>query len=148
MQTQNPQITEEFTLEQKGFISWVKTHKKQLIAAGLSIAAIIAAILLLRNKDQIIKLWEQLTTQIATPSTKLSVPPATKSPASPIEPVASAVSRNYNAPKDPFPVNGFIRKLPAGQKASLQKIAEAEALGICLNDGETFVSPYVKNCAA
>ena len=36
--------------EKKGFIAWVKAHKKELIIAGVGVPAIIAIILGIKNK--------------------------------------------------------------------------------------------------
>lgn len=41
-------------------------------------------------------------------------------------------------------VNGYIRRLPEGQKASEDAIEKAKKLGYILNEGETYVSPFSK----
>lgn len=59
--------------DKKGFIVWIKAHKKQLILAGVSITAIIAIVIGIKNKSEIIKLWNALQERIkrgATYSTK------------------------------------------------------------------------------
>ena len=48
----------------RGFIAWVKEHKKQLILVGISIPAIIATILGLKNSDSIKALWKHLSEEI------------------------------------------------------------------------------------
>lgn len=48
----------------RGFIAWVKAHKKQLILVGISIPAIIATILGLKNSDSIKALWKHLSEEI------------------------------------------------------------------------------------
>lgn len=48
----------------EGLWVWVKTHKKQLVLAGISISAIIGVILGLKNKDSINALWKQLKKKI------------------------------------------------------------------------------------
>ena len=48
----------------KGFLTWVKAHKTQLILAGISIPTIIAIVLGLKNKDAIKALWNQLNEEI------------------------------------------------------------------------------------
>ena len=48
----------------KGFLTWVKAHKTQLILAGISIPTIIAIVLGLKNKDTIKALWNQLNEEI------------------------------------------------------------------------------------
>lgn len=42
------------------FCIWVKEHKKQLIVAGISVAAIVSIIIGIKNKDTIIELWDSL----------------------------------------------------------------------------------------
>lgn len=46
--------------DKKGFIAWIKSHKKQLILAGVSITTIIAIVVGIKNKSEIIKLWSAL----------------------------------------------------------------------------------------
>lgn len=41
-------------------------------------------------------------------------------------------------------INGYIRKLPAGQNQSEDAVAYAKNLGIELNNDETFVKPFIK----
>lgn len=47
-----------------------------------------------------------------------------------------------------FFVNGFPRKLPAGQKASAVQIEKARALNIELEDGQTFVTGHPRSRVA
>lgn len=47
-----------------------------------------------------------------------------------------------------FPVDGHIRKLPDGWKASEAQILAALGYGIELADNETWVNPYVKRTAS
>lgn len=46
--------------------------------------------------------------------------------------------------KDTRAIQGFIRRLPNGQKASMEAIEYAEALGYSLESNETFVRPFIK----
>ena len=46
VQQKNP---EEIENDKKGFVKWVKEHKDQLALAGVSVAAVIAVILGLKN---------------------------------------------------------------------------------------------------
>lgn len=50
--------------DKKDFIAWVKAHKKQLIITGVSITTIIAIIVGIKNKSEIIKLWNTLQERI------------------------------------------------------------------------------------
>ena len=42
-------------------------------------------------------------------------------------------------------INGFVRKLPAGQKASDEARDRAEKLGFALADGETYVQSFIRS---
>lgn len=50
--------------DKKGFIAWIKAHKKQLILAGVSITTIIAIVVGIKNKSEIIKIWNTLQEKI------------------------------------------------------------------------------------
>lgn len=58
------QHTETVPETHKGFLAWVKEHKTQLILIGVSIPAIIAVVLGLKNKDTIKALWNQMNEEI------------------------------------------------------------------------------------
>lgn len=68
---QTNQNTEETSEDKKGFVNWIKAHKKQLMFAGLSITTLIAIVLGLKNKEAIKKLWDSLKDEIEKASTKL-----------------------------------------------------------------------------
>ena len=61
---QQEQELEEIEDDKKGFIEWVKEHKSQLALAGVSVAALIAMVLGLKNKDSTTKLWISLKDEI------------------------------------------------------------------------------------
>lgn len=136
--------------EKKGFIAWVKAHKKELIIAGVSVAAIIAIILGVKNKDALLELWSSLRASVAkAPAPVRELPditPATP-PVSILEtekiPVAEA-TEVVRSTQYPFEVSEHIRNLHPGWKASAEKIAEAEMLGITLLPGQTLVNGYTK----
>lgn len=46
--------------QKRGFIEWIKVHKKELLIAGISVTAIIAAVLGYRNRESIVALWDTL----------------------------------------------------------------------------------------
>lgn len=62
--TNQEQNAETVPDTQEGLISWVKAHKKQLILIGISIPAIIAVVLGIKNEDAIKSLWNQLNEEI------------------------------------------------------------------------------------
>lgn len=59
----NEEVTEK-SVDKKGFITWVKEHKTQLLLTGISVTAILAALLGVKNKGAIKELWETLKKQI------------------------------------------------------------------------------------
>ena len=50
--------------DETNFWPWVKAHKKQLAIAGISLAALAAFVLGLKNKDAIMELWVTLEKSI------------------------------------------------------------------------------------
>lgn len=44
--------------EKKGFITWVKEHKTEILLTGVSVSTIIMTILGIKNKNVINALWE------------------------------------------------------------------------------------------
>ena len=129
----------------KGFIAWVKAHKKQLFIAGISVTAIIG-IIGLQNKEAIKELWETLENSLRKTSEKL---PETITVAEIAPPVIEEVIpvRMYTSPQEPFDVSQHIRNLSGGRHHSVEKAAEAAALGIDLLPHQTLVDTYTK-CAA
>ncbi|MBE6772035.1 MAG: hypothetical protein E7547_07830 [Ruminococcaceae bacterium] len=50
--------------DKRKFIAWIKSHKKQLIIAGISITTLIVIVVGIKNKSEIIKLWGALQEKI------------------------------------------------------------------------------------
>ena len=48
---------------------------------------------------------------------------------------------------EPLSVKGHARNLPAGQNASAEKIEAAIKIGVVLEENQTYVEDYIKNCA-
>lgn len=136
--------------EKKGFVAWVKAHKKELIIAGVSIGAIIAVALGIKNKDALMKMWGTLMDSIKEPVTPVSK----LTEAAPITSVINITDVKENHVVNlsnvnrtiqyPFDVSKHIRNLHPGWNASAEKIAEAEMLGIVLQPGQTIVDGYTK----
>ena len=61
---QSEQNLEEIPEDKKGFITWIRAHKKQLILIGICIPTFIAIVLGLKNKDAIKELWDNLKDEI------------------------------------------------------------------------------------
>lgn len=51
-----------------GFLSWIKEHKTKLLVAGISISALIAIVLGLKNKDEIKKVWDSIQKELNKPN--------------------------------------------------------------------------------
>lgn len=56
-------ITEEIT-DKKRFLVWIKEHKTQILLTGISVTAILATALGLKNKDAMIELWNTMKQQM------------------------------------------------------------------------------------
>ncbi len=130
----------------KGFVDWVKDHKKQLLIAGISVTAIIGAIIGLKNMEAISELWETLEKSISKTPEKL---PESFSIAQAVPPVFEEATpvRMYTSPRDSFGVSRHIRKLSGGRHHSAEKAAEAALLGIDLPPDHTLVDAYTKYAA-
>jgi len=136
--------------EKKGFVTWVKEHKKKLILAGVSVGVIIAIVLGVKNKDALMKLWETMKASIKKPI----APGRDISVATPTVPAIHAmevrelpaveITKSSRIMQYPFDVSDHIRNLHPGWKASAEKLAEAERLGIVLQPGQTLVDGYTK----
>ncbi len=61
---QSEQNLEETPEDKKGFMDWIRSHKKQLILIGISIPTLIAIVLGLKNKDAIKELCDNLKDEI------------------------------------------------------------------------------------
>lgn len=132
--------------KKKGFIAWVKAHRKQLIFTGISVTAILVVIIGFKNKEDILDLWNSLEDSITKVPKKL---PETMSVAQVTTPVLEEVIsvRSYASPQEAFDVSQHIRNLSGGRHHSAEKAAEAAALGIPLLPNQTIVDTYTK-CVA
>ena len=122
--------------DKKEFVTWVKAHKTELIIAGVSIGAILAIILGIKNRDSLVKVWNTMRAAIKTehaPTKQILCIQATEA-----EEIINA----------PFEVSGHVRNLHPGCHASAEKLAEAKAMGIILLPGQTLVDAYTKRGAA
>lgn len=127
--------------EKKTFVDWVKEHKKELIIAGVSIAAIIAVIIGIKNHKALEEAWSSLRKLVER---ALEAMPVAKSvPVTEVSPVKEIVEVNIiSADRVPHDVAEHLRNLPEGWKASAQKIATAAEHGYDLLPGQTWVEAY------
>ena len=134
--------------ERKGFIHWIKEHKKELIIAGVSIGALALIVLGIENRDAIKEVWDSLRNVVKYPTEKLTetaTKVAVEIPQDSVMKVVSAMASNSSS--IPFEVSRHIRNLPDGWHASPEKVAEALKNNIILLDGQTWVDSYVKGGA-
>lgn len=123
--------------EQKTIIRWVREHKKELIIAGVSIATVTAAVLIIKNRVALKMYWNALSALL-----KKSKPT--------VETVASTMETTAKTSQTvvttrtvtPHKVSGHIRTLPIGYHASPYKAATALENGFDLLDGQTWVADY------
>lgn len=128
-------------MENSNFWSWVKAHKKQLILAGISIAAIASIIIGIKNKDTLIALQKTLEEKVKKTQNG-TIAPLSAAPTS--LPVATKMDI---PPKSNVNVVGHVRTMALNKHHSPQKELEAADLGISLLPNQTFVSPYTKHAA-
>lgn len=127
--------------EKKTFVDWIKEHKKELIIAGVSIAAIIAVIVGIKNHNVLEEALASLRKLVEkAPDT---IPAAKLVPVKEVLPVKDIVEINIiTACRVPHDVAEHLRNLPEGWKASAQKIATAAEHGYDLKLGQTWVEAY------
>ena len=121
-------------------IEWVKSHKKWLVIAGVSVGVIIGLIAAIKNPAVLQKLWNGLKDIVCHTKSQL---PAVIEPVQVIEAIPIQAS-TAAIPITRLPHNVCIHKrtLPLGWKASAEKIATAAEYGIELLAGETWVKAY------
>ena len=143
---QGDQIIEPEEETEKGFLAWLKVHKKQLALAGISIATIIGIVIGIRSKDEVTTLWRSLSKRVKKiPLEKVVSAPAVKMVMPTPEDVSS--KRPYTTPTEPFGVIRHVRTMAEGWHHSPEKAAEAAELGIELLPNQTLVGPYIKGAA-
>lgn len=83
--------------EKKSFITWVKEHKSQLLLAGISVTAVLATAVGLRNKDTLIDFWNTIKKEIEKGSL-YSVKWFEKASLEDLEKARKSVQQDYNNP--------------------------------------------------
>ena len=127
--------------EKKTFVDWVKEHKKELIIAGVSIAAIIAVIIGIKNHKALEEAWASLRKLIEkTPEAISTVNTASIAEVTPVKDIVEISIVTFD--RIPHDVAEHLRNLPEGWKASTEKIATAAEHGYNLLPGQTWVKSY------
>ncbi len=143
--------------QKKGFIDWIKAHKKELIIAGISIATLTGIILCIKNRASIEALWKSLIGAIEESSAVMpkvshlnieKIEQTTVTVPSVIIPTDINAINTTRTFQHPFEVSDHIRNLHTGWSASAEKLAEAKAMGIVLLPGQTLVGTYTKGGVA
>lgn len=143
--------------QKKGFLVWVKKHRKELIIAGISATALIGIIICMKNRDSIEALWKSLIGAIEkspTEATKISqttienIAQSSVTVTDAINPTKIPVINSEITYQNSFEVSDHIRNLHEGWRASAKKITEAESMGIILQEGQTLVDAYIKGSVA
>lgn len=132
--------------DKKGFIAWVKAHKKELALAGISIVAINAVIIGIRNKTELCKVMSELKSLLSKPRGHSPVI-STKNIAQPVVAELTVIDSD-SVEHLPFDVRMHLRNLHKGRQASAKKIATAAEKGYILGQGQTWVEPYTKSSHA
>ena len=127
--------------DRKSIVKWIKSHKTELVSAGVSIAIIVAVIMGIKNHKDMGVLFESLKAMI------------NKTPKSVCEPAKTALVIKNSTPiimefsigtqrRIPHNVSEHLRDLPKGWKPSAEKVATAAEHGFKLNQGQTWVEKY------
>lgn len=130
-------------VEKEVLIDWIKKHKKKLILAGVSIPVILAFIIGIKNREELIKAWKSLikladeTSQRITDTT-IS---ANWDDTPVLETMDFDTSKNG---ADLIDVCSHIRNLHEGWTPSAEKILSAAQMGYELNSSQTWVGAYKK----
>ena len=88
--------------EKQKVLQWIKDHKKQLIAAGIGIAAIIAIIIGIKNKAMLQSAWESLKATIAPTKAAPKSRALHGIPKETVRSVKAVASPGYNIDKVPL----------------------------------------------
>lgn len=143
--------------QKKGFLAWIKAHKKELVIAGISLTALIGIILCIKNRDSIEALWKSLSRAIkkspaevreVSRTTIKKIAHSSVTVTDVINPTEIPVINTTRTFQNPFEVSDHIRNLHEGWRASAKKITEAEAMGIILQPGQTLIDAYTKGGVA
>ena len=122
---------------------WLKKHKKEILAAGISVIAITGLILCVKNKDAVLEFLKRFEADAKCAPSGINTLRVENVIAGSTENV-----RMYTSPTIPHNVEQHIRNLTKGWHHSAEKAAQAKALGIDLLPNQTIVDPYTKGLAA
>ena len=127
--------------ENKKFTEWIKEHKKELIIAGISIAAITAVLIGIKHRESIEEIWKTFSKTIKKTAEDAQV--VETEHILEVEQVRTVVeTRVQQVSKASHVVAEHLRDFPNGWHASSEKIATAFEHGYELREGQTWVKSY------
>lgn len=147
-ETKNPEKMEQSNItKREAFIMWLKKNKKKLIAVGISISAIAAAIAFILRKGNLEEaetkalgtLAENGENSLLTDADPIIPKVVNDEDNSSLTLIDDVKERLTHSPHN---VSEHIRNLPKGQKASPEKIETAIQNGFDLCEGQTWVETY------
>ena len=125
--------------EKKHLRERIKEHKTEIIVACATIVSIAGAIMLASN-------WDAIKSRTLAVLVKKHV--KVKADSVPVfETIVESDTIELEATEKIVDVIKHIRKLPAGQNASIAKLLTANDNGFELASGQTWVDAYSKVCA-
>ena len=123
--------------------AWIKKNKKKLIIAGVSISAVLAAIIACNNLDELESVFKSLQSIADQDSENVSMADKMETNISCQNDTAEDFENGTNKATRPrHDVSEHIRNLPEGWSASEKKKASAAERGIVLYPGQTLVDAY------
>lgn len=129
--------------EKEVLIDWIKKHKKKLIFAGVSVPVILAFVIGIKNRDELINIWKWII-KLANGTSK-KITDTTISTDWNNVPIPETME--FKMPKrEPglIDVRSHIRNLHEGWKPSEAKIMSAPKMGYELKPSQTWVEPHTK----
>lgn len=129
--------------EKEVLIDWIKKHKKKLILAGVSVPVILALIIEIKNRDEIIKALKSLIKLADETSQKVTDPTIFTN----LDDMSIQETIDFNASKveaNLIDVCSHIRNLHEGWTPSEEKVESAVQMGYELNPNQTWVKKYTK----
>ena len=133
--------------EKKTFIIWVKKHKLELIIAGISVTAIIAVILGVKNYKALEEMQASLKKLVENTSKENPSVSVSQVPEMVLIP-DTAVTHTTHQEQIVYDVREHIRNLHENWKPSPEKIAIAKKRGYDLKQGQTLVDEYTRRKTA
>ena len=134
--------------ETKRLSEWIKRHKKELIIAGVSSAAIVALIFGYRNQDHLSGIKNSLDHLFFKRAQDLDLPKVqeTINQFALVEKMSGKQESRGGSGFEMISsdVRSHVRNLHEGWKASPEKIALAAENGYDLKPGQTWVKKYTK----